>query len=59
MLSQFVDPGPGADAVLAPPREGGAATEQRVEAPPSVSVMRRVLVALTDALAATRRGLGD
>ena len=57
MLSQFVDPGPGADAVLAPPREGGAATEQRVEAPPSV--LRRTLVALTDALAATRRGLGD
>jgi hypothetical protein len=46
------------NAVLAPPREGAAAAVRRDEAP-QPPARRRTLAALTEALAATRRGFGD
>jgi hypothetical protein len=46
------------NTVLAPPREGAAAAVRREdEATPRAQ--RRTLAALTEALAATRRGFGD
>jgi hypothetical protein len=46
------------DTVPAPPQFGAAAADHRVEAP-HPSTLLRILVTLTGALAATRRGVGD
>ncbi len=50
--------GPESDTVLARREYGAAAAVRRDEAP-QPPARRRTLVALTDALAATRRGFGD
>ena len=50
--------GSASDTVLAR-REYGAATAVRRDEAPQPPARRRTLAALTDALAATRRGFGD